>query len=68
MQYIKEKASPSEKKRYQGIIKSIIFSMVETKLHIVFAILLISYYIKNLSYQYIKAVKTIFKYLKDLTS
>lgn len=44
----------------------IIFSIVKTRPNIVFVILLVSYFAKNLSYQYIKAVKTIFKYLKRL--
>lgn len=57
-------ASPPKKKRYQGMIGSIIFSMVETRLDIAYATLLISHFTKNLSYQHTEVVKTILKYLK----
>lgn len=53
-----------EKKKYQGIISSIIFSMVETRLDIAFATSVASQFIKNPSHQYTKVVKTIFQYLK----
>lgn len=38
--------------------------MIETRPNIAFAILLVSLFAKNPSYQYIKVVKTIPKYLK----
>lgn len=38
--------------------------MVETRPNIAFATALIAHFAKNPSYQHIKAVKTIFKYLK----
>lgn len=58
------KASISEKKQYQSIISFLIFSIVETRLDITFAISIISQYAKNSSHQHTKAVKTILKYLK----
>lgn len=57
-------ASPSEMERYQGMIGSIMFSMVETRPDIAFATSLVSSFAKNPSHQHIEAVKTILKYLK----
>lgn len=58
-------ASASEKKRYQRITGSLIFSIVETKPDITFAISIASRFTKNLGRQHIEAVKTILRYLKD---
>lgn len=55
-----------EKKRYQGMIESLIFLMVETRLNIAFATFVASYFAKNPDHQYTKAVKTILQYLKGL--
>lgn len=64
--YKEREALLSKKERYQEIIKLIIFSIIETRPNIVFVILLVSYFTKNLSYQYTKVVKTILKYFKKL--
>lgn len=40
--------------------------MIETRLDIIYTTLLVSCFVKNLSHQYIEAVKTILKYLKGL--
>lgn len=53
-----------KKKKIQKIIKLIIFFIIETRLDIAFAILLVSYFAKNLCYLYTKVVKTILKYFK----
>ncbi len=58
------KASASEKKRYQGMIGSLMFSMVETRPDIAFATLVASRYSKNPSHQHTEAVKTILRYMK----
>ena len=42
------------------------FFMVKTRPNISFANLITSRFVKNLGHQYIKAVKTIFHYLKGL--
>ena len=60
-----KKALLSEKERYQAMTESIIFSMIETRPDIIFTTLLVSRFAKNLSYQYIKAIKTIMKYFKS---
>lgn len=44
----------------------IIFFMIEKMPKITFIISLVSFFAKNLSYQYSKAVKTILKYFKKL--
>lgn len=46
----KEEASPSEKKKYQGMIGSLMFSMVETRPDIIYATSLVSRFAKNLSH------------------
>ena len=46
------------------MIDSIIFSIVETKLDVVFATSVASCFAKNLGYQHIKTIKTILQYLK----
>lgn len=43
----------------------LIFSIVKTIPDIIFFILILNKFAKNLSHQYIKIVKTIFYYLKD---
>lgn len=45
---------------------SIIFLMVETRLDIAYATLVVSRFAKNLSYYHSKAVKTIFCYFKAI--
>lgn len=47
------------------MISFIIFSMVETRVMVIFAISVGSYFARNLGYQYTKVVKTIFHYLKN---
>lgn len=61
-----EKVSKSEKKRYQGMTGSLIFSIVEIRPDIVFTISVTSCFAKNLGYQHTKAIKTILQYLKGL--
>ena len=56
--------SSSEKKCYQGMTGSIMFSIVKTKPDIAFATSLASCFAKNPSYQYTEVVKTILRYLK----
>lgn len=63
-QHKEKEASPSEKKRYQGMTRSIIFSIVETRPNIASATFLISQFTKNLSHLHTEIVKTIFKYLQ----
>ena len=53
-------ASPSEKKKYQGMTGSLIFLMVETRPDIAYTMSLISCFAKNPSHQHTKTVKTIF--------
>lgn len=52
------------KKYYQGITSFIIFSLVETRPNIAYAILVMNRFAKNLLYLYRKVVKTIFCYFK----
>lgn len=52
-------ASPSEKEKYQGMTGSLMFSMVETRPDIAYAMSLVSRFAKNPSHQHTKAVKTI---------
>lgn len=52
-------ASPSEQEKYQGMIGSIMFSMVETRPDIAFATSVVSRFAKNPSHQHAEAVKTI---------
>lgn len=44
----------------------IMFSIIETRPNIVFAIFLICFFAKNLNQPHSKIVKTIFQYLKNL--
>lgn len=57
-------ASPSERERYQVMIGSLIFSIVETKPDTAFAISVASRFAKNPSHQHTEAVKTILRYMK----
>ena len=58
-------ATAAEKKKYQGMTGSIIFSMVETRSDIFFATSIASRFAKNPGHQHTEAVKTILRYLKD---
>ena len=57
-------ASQAEREQYQRMIGSLIFSIVETRLDIAFATLVVSWFAKNPSRQHTEAVKTIMRYLK----
>ncbi len=57
-------ATQAEKKKYQGITGSLIFSMVETRPDIAFSIIVAARFAKNPSHAHIEAVKTILRYLK----
>lgn len=59
------KASTAEMERYQGMTGSLMFSIVETRPDIAFAISVASRFFKNPSHQHVKVVKTIFRLLKD---
>lgn len=61
-----KKAIVAEKECYHGMIRFIIFSMVETRPNIAYATLVMSHFIKNPSHLPSKAVKTIFCYLKAI--
>lgn len=56
----------AEKKKYQDMNGSIMFSMVKTRLDIAFAISVVSRFTKNFGHEHTKAVKTILQYLKGL--
>lgn len=57
-------ASTAEQERYQGMIGSIMFSMVETRPDVAFATSVASRFAKNPGHQHMEAVKTILRYLK----
>lgn len=57
-------ASQAEQERYQGKTGSLMFSMVETRPDIAFAISVVSRFAKNPSRQLTEAVKTIMQYQK----
>lgn len=57
-------ASPSKRDRYQGITGFLMFSMVETRSDIAFAISITSRFAKNSSHQHTEAVKTILRSMK----
>lgn len=57
-------ASPSEREKYQGMIGSLMFSMVETRPDIAFATSVASRFSKNPPQQHTEAVQTILRYLK----
>lgn len=58
------KASASERKIYQGIIRSLIFSMLEIRPDITCPILVMSTFVKNPSCWHTKSVILIFQYYK----
>lgn len=64
--YKNGEATTAEKKRYQSMTGSIMFSIVEMKPNITFATLIAVRFAKNPGHQYTKAVKTILQYFKDL--
>lgn len=48
------------------IIRLLLFLIIEIKLNIIFIIIIINYFAKNLSYIYIKIIKINFKYFKKI--
>lgn len=60
----KSQAITAKKERYQGIIGSIIFSIIKTRPDIAFTTPVVAQFAKNRGHQYIKAVKSILWYLK----
>ncbi len=60
-----DEATTAEKERHQGITRSIMFSMVETRPNISFANSVASRFAKNPDHQHTEAVKTILQYLKS---
>lgn len=54
----------TEQEKHQRMTGSLMFSIVEIRLNIAFAISVVSWFAKNPSYQYIEVVKTIIRYLK----
>lgn len=65
LSYKNREATTAEKKRYQSMTGSIMFSIIEMKPNIIFAILIAIRFAKNAGHQYTKVVKTILQYLKD---
>lgn len=61
---VEVEASTFERKRYQGMTGSLMFSMVETRPNIAYATSLVSRFAKNPSHQHTEAVKIILRYLK----
>lgn len=59
-----KETTAAKRERYQRMTGSMIFSMVEIRPDITYAILVVSRFAKNLSHLYSKAVQTIFCYLK----
>lgn len=57
-------ASVAEKEKYQGMMGSLIFSMLETRPDIAFATSVASRFSRNPSHKHTESVKTIFRYLK----
>lgn len=57
-------ATQAEKERYQGMTGSLMFSMVETRPDIAFAIAVAARFAKNPSHAHTEAVKTIIRYMK----
>ncbi len=60
----KGQASTAERERYQGMIGSIMFSMVETRPNVAFATSVTSRFAKNPGHQHMEVVKTILRDLK----
>lgn len=61
-----KKAFPVQKKQYQGMTGSLMFSIIETRSDIGFAISIASCFTKNPSCQHTKILKTILRYIKGL--
>lgn len=61
---IGKEAIDAEREQYQGITRSLMLLMVETRPDIAFTTLVASRFTKNPSHTHIKAAKMIFKYLK----
>ena len=59
-----KQASDSEREKYQGMVGSLMFSMVETRPDIAFATSVASRFSKNPNHLHNEAVRTILKYLK----
>lgn len=57
--WTERQATTTKKKRYQDMTGSIMFSIIETRPDIAFAISVVSRFAKNSSQQHTKAVKTI---------
>ena len=57
-------AIATEKEKYQGMIGSIMFSIVETRPDIAFATSVTAQFVKNSGHQHIEAVKIILQYFK----
>ncbi len=60
----RSEATQAEREQYQGMTGFLMFSMMETRPHIVFATLVVSHFANNPYRQHKKAVKTIMQYLK----
>lgn len=60
------KISQTKQKKYPGIIKSLIFSIVRNRPNIIFTIFIISQFAENFFCQYKETIKTIIKYLKAM--
>lgn len=59
-----QEATQAEQERYQDMTGSLMFSMVETRPDVAFAMSVVSRFAKNPSRQHTEAVKTIMRYLK----
>lgn len=57
-------ASQAKQEQYQGMTRSFMFSMVETRPNIAFATSIVSRFAKNPSRQHTEVIKTILRYLK----
>lgn len=55
----------TEIEKYKQIMKFLIFLIIKTRLNIILAIAFVKHFLKNVFYQYTKAIKTIFKSLKE---
>lgn len=58
------KATQSKKEKYQGMMGSLMFSIVETRPDIAFSIVVAARFAKNPSHAHTEAVKTILCYFK----
>lgn len=59
-------AMQDEKEKYNGMMRSLIFSMIKIRPDIMFFIIIATCLAKNPSHAYTKAIKIIFYYLKRL--